>query len=83
MEHGLPFDLPEPKQPSQLFSVDGKAVKVTTAGFKIKYIRTAFAPNDGRCMYLFKANSDAEVKRLNDEARIPYNSVVEALDLIP
>ena len=61
----------------------GKAAEMTAGGSDIKYIRTTFAPDDGRCMCLFEANSDTEVKRLNDEAGIPYDSVVEALDLTP
>jgi len=61
----------------------GKAAEMTATGSDIKYIRTTFAPDDGRCMCLFEANSDIEVKRLNDEAGIPYDSVVKALDLTP
>jgi hypothetical protein len=61
----------------------GKGNEMTAAGTDIKYIRTTFAPDDGRCMCLFEADSDADVKRLNDEAGIPYDRVVEALDLTP
>ena len=61
----------------------GKAAEMTAAGSEVKYIRSTFAPEDGRCMCLFEANSDADVKRLNDEAGIPYDRVVEALDLTP
>lgn len=60
-----------------------KAAEMTAAGTDVKYIRSTFAPQDGRCMCLFEADSDAEVKRLNDEAGIPYDTVVEALDLTP
>ncbi len=61
----------------------GKAAEMTAAGSDVKYIRSTFTPDDGRCMCLFEANSDADVKRLNDEAGIPYDRVVEALDLTP
>lgn len=61
----------------------GKAAEMTAEGTDVKYIRTTFAPEDGRCMCLFEANSEAAVKRLNDEAGIPYDRVVEALDLTP
>jgi hypothetical protein len=47
----------------------------------MRYIRSTFALEDGRCMCLFEANSVEDVKRLNDEAKIPYTRVVEALDL--
>ena len=61
----------------------GKAEEMTSAGTNVRYIRTTFAPDDGRCMCLFEAESDADVKRLNDEAGLPYNRVVQALDLTP
>jgi len=60
-----------------------KAAEMSTAGTEIDYIRTTFALDDGRCMCLFEGKSVSDVKRLNDEARIPYDSVVEALDLTP
>ena len=61
----------------------GKAEEMTSAGTNVRYIRTTFAPDDGRCMCLFEAETDADVKRLNDEAGLPYNRVVQALDLTP
>ena len=60
-----------------------KAREMTAAGADVQYIRSTFAPHDGRCMCLFEAGSDAAVKRLNDEAGLPYDQVVEALDLTP
>jgi len=61
----------------------GMAQQMSAAGTNIRYIRSTFAPDDGRCMCLFDATSDADVKRLNDEAGLPYNRVVPALDLTP
>ncbi|HEV7255908.1 MAG TPA: DUF4242 domain-containing protein [Mesorhizobium sp.] len=55
----------------------------TAQGTPVRYIRSTFAPEDGRCMCLFEAGSANEVKRVNDEAQIPYSRVVEALDLTP
>jgi hypothetical protein len=60
-----------------------KAGEMKSAGTDIRYIRSTFAPNDGRCMCLFEANSPEDVKRLNDECGLPYHSVVEAMDLTP
>lgn len=60
-----------------------KAEEMRNGGSDIRYIRTTFAPNDGRCMCLFEAASDAEVRRLNDEAGLPYSRVVPAIDLTP
>jgi hypothetical protein len=34
-------------------------------------------------MCLFEADSDADVKRLNDEAGLPYSRIAPALDLNP
>ena len=61
----------------------GKAEEMRRGGSNISYIRTTFAPGDGRCMCLFEAPSDAEVRQLNDEAGLPYSRVVPALDLTP
>jgi hypothetical protein len=52
-------------------------------GTTMRYIRSTFAPEDGRCMCLFEASCVDDVKRLNDEAKLPYSRVVEALDLTP
>ena len=49
----------------------------------MRYIRSTFAPEDGRCMCLFEAANADSVKRLNDEAKLPYSQIVEALDLTP
>jgi Protein of unknown function (DUF4242) len=61
----------------------GKAQEMSSDGTSIRYLRSTFAPEDGRCMCLFEAETDADVKRLNDEAGLPYNRVVPALDLTP
>ena len=60
-----------------------KAQEMRQQGSDIRYIRTTFAPEDGRCMCLFEANSEQDVKRLNDEAGLPYHRVVTAMDLTP
>jgi hypothetical protein len=52
-------------------------------GTPMRYIRSTFAPEDGRCMCLFEAARIEDVTRLNDEAKLPYSRVVEALDLTP
>jgi hypothetical protein len=52
-------------------------------GTDIRYIRSTFAPEDGRCMCLFEAKDSDDVRRLNDQAQLPYHTVVQALDLAP
>ena len=59
------------------------AGEMTAQGDRISYIRSTFAPEDGRCMCLFDGESAEQVKRLNDTAGIPYVRVVPALDLTP
>lgn len=61
----------------------GKAAEMRASGTEIRYIRSTFTPDDGRCMCLFDAETAASVSRLNDEAGIPYHHVVKALDLTP
>ncbi|HEY2532434.1 MAG TPA: nickel-binding protein [Xanthobacteraceae bacterium] len=72
---------------SDLAGAQKAAISATNAyaanGTPMRYIRSTFAPEDGRCMCLFEARSVEDVKRLNVEARLPYSRVVEALDLTP
>ena len=59
------------------------AQEMTAQGNRISYIRSTFAPDDGRCMCLFDGASNEQVQELNDTAGLPYHRVVEALDLTP
>jgi hypothetical protein len=59
------------------------AADMTRQGDQISYIRSTFAPGDGRCMCLFEGKDVDQVRRLNDTAGLPYNRVVEAMDLTP
>ena len=52
-------------------------------GTDIRYIRSTFLPEDGRCICLFEAETETDVGRLNDTAGIPYDRLVAALDLAP
>lgn len=40
------------------------AGEMTLAGTDVRYIRSTFAPDDGRCMCLFEAGSVDDVRRL-------------------
>jgi hypothetical protein len=57
--------------------------QTSQAGTPVRYIRSTFAPDDGRCMCLFAAESADDVKRVNEKAQIPFDRVVPALDLTP
>jgi hypothetical protein len=52
-------------------------------GKPVRYIRTTFVPGEDRAMCLFEAADAEQVKDLNDEAKIPYTRIIEALDLTP
>src|SRR5436309_13834532 len=64
-------------------AVIAQASVMRRRGTDIYYIRSTFVPGDGRCMCLFEANSEDAVRRLNNDANIPYNTVTEAFDLTP
>ena len=59
------------------------AADFTQQGSPIRYIRTTFVPQSGCCMCLFEAQSAEAVRRLNEAAQIPFESIVPALDLTP
>ena len=61
----------------------GKAVEMSKAGSAIRYIRSVFVPDEGCCMCLFDAETRDQVQRLNDELKLPYETIVPALDLTP
>jgi hypothetical protein len=59
---------------SKEFSAKGKLVR---------YIRSTFVPGEERSMCLFEAPDPELVREVNDEAKLPYVRVIEALDLTP
>ena len=72
---------------SDLASAQGRAIctaeQMTKAGTPVRYIRSTFVPDTGRCMCLFGAGNAEQVKELNQKANIPFDSVVPVLDLTP
>lgn len=59
------------------------AADMSKDGAKVSYIRSAFVPEDGRCMCMFEAENAEQVKTLNQKAEIPFNTVTPVLDLVP
>ena len=59
------------------------AQRLNREGRPIKYLRSTFVPDSGRCSCLFEAQDAATVELLNVAAKIPYDRVVPALDLNP
>ena len=55
----------------------------TASGQNVRYIRTTFVPGEAHCMCLFEAANPELVREVNEVAQIPFNRIVEALDLTP
>jgi hypothetical protein len=53
----------------------------TASGTDVTYLRSVFAPQDGRCFCLFDGPSAEAVRNVNDMAGLPYDDVVPAMDL--
>jgi hypothetical protein len=49
----------------------------------VQYLRSVWVPGDSHCMCLFEGPDADAVAALNDAAGLPYQRVVEALDLAP
>ena len=71
----------------QLGAAQKAAIETSAAftenGRQVRYIRTTFVPGEDRAMCLFEAASAELVEQCNQEAQIPFDRVVEALDLTP
>jgi muconolactone delta-isomerase len=57
--------------------------ELSARGKQVRYIRSTFVPGEARCMCLFEAPDQSNVKELNETAKIPFSRIVEALDLTP
>jgi len=79
-------DLPGIKM-DQLAAAQKAAIETsdrfTAEGKPVRYIRTTFVPGEAHCMCLFEAGNPELVEEVNRTAQIPFNRVVEALDLTP
>jgi hypothetical protein len=52
-------------------------------GDRVRYIRSVFVPQDGRCLCLFEAKNADIVIRLNRDAGLAFDRVIPAMDLVP
>ena len=59
------------------------AADMTAAGTPVRYLRSTFVPDSGRCMCLFESGDRDTVEALNRKAEIPFDTVTPALDLQP
>jgi hypothetical protein len=76
---GITMDQLAAAQKRAIQTSDGYAAK----GQPVRYIRTTFIPGEDRSMCLFEAPNPDTVRRVNEEAQIPFVRIVEALDLTP
>jgi Protein of unknown function (DUF4242) len=59
------------------------AARMYEDGDRVRYVRSVFVPEDGRCLCLFEARDADVVARLNREGRLPFDRILPAMDLTP
>jgi hypothetical protein len=71
----------------QLAAAQKKAIQVgielTAEGKEVRYIRSTFVPGEHKCMCLFEAPNQENVREANERAEIPFTRIVRAEDLTP
>jgi hypothetical protein len=81
--------LVERKQPAtsieQLAATQRAAIEMsqrfTAEGKPARYIRTTLVPSESRCLTLFEALNAKVVQEVNEAAQIPFDRIIEALEL--
>jgi hypothetical protein len=58
-----------------------EASAATERGVAVTYVRSVFRPESGSCTCLFEAGDKADVEEVNKAAGLPYDRIVEALDI--
>jgi hypothetical protein len=53
------------------------------AGDRVRYVRSVFLPQDGRCLCLFEAKDAEVVRQLNREAMLTFDRIVPATEFTP
>lgn len=57
--------------------------RLSGIGKRVRYINSAVVPTDGRAIDVFGAESTEAVKEIQAVAQVPYERIVEVLDLTP
>ncbi len=60
-----------------------QAEKMYEAGDRVRYLGSTFVPDDGRCLCLFEAKNIDIVTQLNRDALLPFERILEAMDIQP
>ena len=71
----------------QLLAAQRAAIEMachfTAKGKPARYIRTTHLPSESRCLTLFEAPNAKVVQEVNETAQIPFDRIIEALELTP
>ncbi len=63
------------------FRATADAVRREVArGARFRYLRSTFAPADGRCLCLFEAPDAELVRRVNDTAQFPFARITAVIE---
>jgi hypothetical protein len=57
--------------------------EMTAEGQDVRYIRSMFVPGENKCMCLFEASTEENVRQANERASLPFTRIVAAEDLTP
>jgi hypothetical protein len=57
--------------------------ELTAQGRQVRYIRSMFVPGEAKCMCLFEAANQENVREVNERGQIPFTRIVPAEDLTP
>jgi hypothetical protein len=60
-----------------------QAEKMYDDGDRVRYIRSTFMPEDGRCLCLFEAKNADIVFQLNRDAGLEFDTITHAVELAP
>jgi hypothetical protein len=58
-----------------------RSLHAVAPGAGVRYARTIWIPVQERCLCLFEAESIDAVKRANETAQVPFDTIVEVLHL--
>ncbi len=58
-----------------------QSIQMYDDGDRVRYIRSVFVPEDGRCLCLFEAKNADVVMQLNRDAGLQFDRIVPALEL--
>lgn len=57
------------------------SARFSSGGTAVRYLRTTYIPEDESCFCLFDGPDADSVRKVNELAEIPFERIVEALDV--